>query len=231
MTKTNTALIPTIDPVEIVSKLTTISTQVQSLPSINSDDQYDLAYEIRSRIKSAIKFIHSRTKPNIDRWHKGHKASLAEEKELVKPFNDLDSQLDSMMLEWNRQKKEIESRLKLERERDLLEISESILLEEDVTSDSEVQSLEVLSFDSLLPSYIPDKPRGQRVYKRIKILDPTKFNPEFITFLLSDPDIQDTICTWLKKQSKLLGGFDSLLDLAGKESIEQTEEESISIKL
>lgn len=235
MTTSKSSLAPVIDPIEIGSRLTLISVQVLSLPSIESDDQYNLAYEIRSRIKSAVKFIHSRTKPNIKRWNEGHKASLAEERELVKPFDDLDSQLDEMMLEWNRKKKELEAKLKLERDKDLLEISEAILLEDDVTSDSEVKGLEITtntfdSFNSLLPAFIPEKPRGERVYKKIKILDINKFNPNFITFLLSDPDIQDFICTWLKKQSKLLGGFEALLSLSGEGSIEQVDEETISIR-
>lgn len=227
----STSLVPIIDPIEIVNKLTTISSQVSSLPSISSDSDYDLAYEIRAKIKSAIKFIHSKTKPNIKRWNNGHKASLAEERELVKPFDDLDYQLESMMLEWNRKKKEIESKLRLERDQNLIEISEAILLEDDVTSHSDSVGLDITQLNfSILPEYVPEKPRGERVYKKIKIVDVAKFNPEFIIFLLSDPDIQETVCTWLKKQSKLLGGFESLLDLAGEGSIEQVEEETISIR-
>lgn len=229
MSKESTALVPTINPIELNNKLTTISSQVSSLPSINSDDDYDQAYNIRAKIKSAIKWISSVKDPEIDLKHKAHKAALAEKRKLVKPFDELDSQLDSMMSQWNKKKKEEAERLRLERDKDLLEISEAILFEDDNTIESS-NSISGVDLSSLLPAYVPEKPRGERTYKKIKITDPSKFNKEFIIFLLSDPDIQDTICTWLKKQSKLLGGFEALLNLAGEGSIEEVSEESISIR-
>jgi hypothetical protein len=240
--KVSTSLI-VIDQSKLAQKLNSISTQVSSLSIISSDDDYDLAYSIRAKIKSVITWVQSITKPKIKERHDAHKSAISYEKKLIQPFESYDSQLDSMMKEWNRLKKAEEAKQRELREREDRFLAESILLDDAqflLSSDSESDQLsginllsQVESGDVTLPEmpdYITLKPRGERLYKRIRILDVTKLNPEFIIHFLSDENTQETLRKWLESQCKLLGGFESLESLAGQGSIEQVEVDSINIR-